>query len=159
VRRVLNTPNIAMLWSWQRRRLSIPPAMQLLRWFPARAATKNIQSFTISLTPPFTAQQSKQIFYRNKAFFPRFKLRLEIQPEKRVARNSYTWASLCNLAVFVASTFLGRRSQMVSVYFLYSPVLRESWPYFHFPTAWAVCCRIPGRTSCRRTISGIHFAD
>lgn len=33
---------------------------------------------------------------------------------------------LCNLAVFVASIFLGRRSQMVSVYILYSLVLRES---------------------------------
>lgn len=74
----------------------------------------------------------------NHFFSPRFKFRLDkIQPERRVARNSYTRASLCNLAVFVASTFLGRRSQMVSVYFLYSSVLRESWPYFHFPTAWA----------------------
>lgn len=62
----------------------------------------------------------------------------EINLEKRNGKKwLHTWISLCNLAMFVASIFLGRRSQIVSVYFLYSLVLRESWPYFHFPTAWA----------------------
>lgn len=74
--------------------------------------------------------------------FPRNKLVLDkIHPGKKKNRNGkkwlHSWTSLCNLAVFVASIFLGRTSQMVSVYFLYSLVLRESWPYFHFPTAWA----------------------
>lgn len=69
-----------------------------------------------------------------------FKHRLDeihLEKKKNGKKWLHTWISLCNLAVFVASIFLGRRSQMVSVYFLYSLVLRESWPYFHFPTAWA----------------------